>query len=147
MFHETRRAPDRTEFELSEESTRLPSTVDAQISAVPRQPLFCGSQQPFTGEISDEPGSSTDLLHISLGLDDSTPQRKQMARRSSGCGEKVHSSAVPRSQLWSADVRGVAATVIPLDAQYVPQEVAAILDGPHREGCGCSSGFVGCAVW
>ncbi|KAJ6535425.1 hypothetical protein B0H19DRAFT_1183389 [Mycena capillaripes] len=123
------------------------STIDARTSAQHRETLFCGAEQPFTTEIIDEPSQSAALLVMSLGLEYySTPRPKQIARRTNGCGAQVHRSAVSEGRLWRAGALCVAATVVSLDAQYVPSELAARLSPPYQHACGCLDVYVGCAI-
>ncbi|KAJ7841469.1 hypothetical protein B0H14DRAFT_3694112 [Mycena olivaceomarginata] len=103
--------------------------------------LFCGSEQRFITESFNAPRPTP----FCPG-NPAAEQRPQMLRRSSGCGAQVHSRASPEFDLWTGFAQRQAYTVIPLDAQYVPSEAAALLACPGRQGCACSNEFVGCAV-
>ncbi|KAJ7144215.1 hypothetical protein C8R44DRAFT_865181 [Mycena epipterygia] len=107
-------------------------------------PLFCGSDQPFTSAHFYE--YTHGFSSMSLGMSDASPQlRPQKSRKSSGCGAQIHTSALPMSQkvVWTGDVEGVAADVIPLEDKYMPLEAAATMAIPGRDMCGCTCGFVG----
>ncbi|KAJ7611915.1 hypothetical protein DFH06DRAFT_1244074, partial [Mycena polygramma] len=126
--------------------TRTSAQPRARAQPQRREVLYCGSIQPFTSQQLIEPYSNPDPLSASLGTQNTPRLRQQMAPKSSGCGAQVHAAAVPETQMWSAGARGVAATVIKLDEQYVTPQPGGILDLPGRERCGCESEYVGCAV-
>ncbi|KAJ7699588.1 hypothetical protein B0H17DRAFT_1196211 [Mycena rosella] len=70
-----------------------------------------------------------------------------------GCGACVHSGAVPvrRTPCWFGWVDGLAPTVVPLEMQYFPRDLAHSLGlaenrGWGRATCGCSSSGLGCAI-
>ncbi|KAJ7779925.1 hypothetical protein B0H16DRAFT_728647 [Mycena metata] len=119
---------------------------DSRIAADARQTLFCGSEQPFTAGHLNQTSSGVDTLSASLGIPNSPSEREQLPQRSNGCGTQIHRAASSNIWGWSADAAGVSDTVVPLENRYVPREAAAELEAPHREACGCSTQFVGCAA-
>ncbi|KAJ7662703.1 hypothetical protein DFH06DRAFT_1190656 [Mycena polygramma] len=124
---------------------RVPAQPRASVD-VEREILYCGSVQPFNSQQFVEPHRRWDALSASLLAQNSVEPRQQMALQSNGCGAQVHVGAVPEIRLWSASAQGVAGTVTTLDGQYVTPQAGAILGRPGREGCGCESGYVGCAI-
>ncbi|KAJ7495359.1 hypothetical protein FB451DRAFT_1360184 [Mycena latifolia] len=110
-----------------------------------RVTIFCGSEQPFTTADFNEFLPSL----MSLGLDGPLPQPgSQKPLKSSGCGTQIHSAALPihTQRIWTGEIDGLAAIVVPLEAKYVPPEMAASMIGPTRDACGCGCEYVGCAV-
>ncbi|KAJ7171513.1 hypothetical protein C8R46DRAFT_1088595 [Mycena filopes] len=117
--------------------------------AIPRpQSLSCGSERTLTPQERAKNGSSPPhSLALFLGFDASESETRvpaPTATASTGCGSQIHTDAFPLLTFWLAPAVGVADTVIPLEAKYASRSTVVTLPA---QTCGCSSEFVGCAVW
>ncbi|KAJ7471719.1 hypothetical protein B0H11DRAFT_2039651 [Mycena galericulata] len=114
-----------------------------------REVIFCGAEQPFTTESFHEHDSGLPTTSLGIGIERALHgSRAQKPIKSNGCGTEIHSSAIPMHGIdgWTGHLAGVATCVIPLESKYMPKEMAERMATPGEDACGCSYGFVGCAV-
>ncbi|KAJ7088040.1 hypothetical protein B0H15DRAFT_1022608 [Mycena belliarum] len=133
-----------TPLPASPPTSATPETLRA--SAPPglaRESIFCGSEQPFTSADFLEPAGASLGLPLTL-----TVPRAQKPRKSSGCGTAIHIAALPSAHggWWMGEPNGLRGSVIPLEAQYVAPDTAALMTPVTRDACGCATEYVGCAV-
>ncbi|KAJ7441523.1 hypothetical protein B0H11DRAFT_2252083 [Mycena galericulata] len=105
--------------------------------------LTCGAEEGPYVYGSAEP-AAPQMLPEAPSPASSTGRVVPLTRNFNGCGAHVHSRAHPDGGgSWFAATSGVDATVIFLDAEYFPPEVARLIS---KESCGCQISGVGCAV-
>ncbi|KAJ7699533.1 hypothetical protein B0H17DRAFT_296278 [Mycena rosella] len=146
--------PADTTFAETSRHRRRPAVV-VRVPSVESFVLYCGAVDPLAAHPLDA------YDQHSAGVPQFLPsppphERSHETSRSTGngCGARVHSGAVPvqRTPCWFGWADGLAPTVVPLETQYFPHELAYSLGlaedrGWGRATCGCSSSGLGCAIW